>query len=133
MDTDPVAALRAIPLFSGLDDDALTDLAACTTAFEAPAGRVLVGVGQPGAGLFVIGDGEVEVELQGRVVKLGPGAFFGEVSLLVDRPRTGRVRARTNVRCWALSRHEFGRLLGEQPRIAVQMLPVLAARLADAT
>jgi hypothetical protein len=34
--------------------------------FEAPAGTVLVQVGQPGAGLFVIEEGEVEVDLPGR-------------------------------------------------------------------
>jgi CRP-like cAMP-binding protein len=133
MDGDPVTALRSVPLFAGLDDQALADLAACTTSFEAPAGHVLAEVGQPGAGLFVIDDGEVEVELPGRTVALGPGTFFGEVALLTDRPRTARARAKTDVRCWALSRKDFTRLLRDQPTIAVQMLPVLAARLADAT
>ena len=125
------AALTSIPLFAGLDDAALVGLAERTTGFEAPAGHVLVEVGQPGTGLFVIEAGEVEVELAGRVVVLGAGESFGEVALLTDRPRTGRVRARTDVRCRA--RADFARLLVEQPRIAVGMLPVLASRLADAT
>jgi CRP-like cAMP-binding protein len=132
MEAATTDALRAVPLFAGLDDGALGDLAARTTAFEAPAGTVLVEVGQPGAGLFVIEEGEVEVDLTGRVVTLGPGAFFGEVSLLTDGPRTGRVRATTAVHCLALSRNDFDRLLADEPAIAVQMLPILAARLADA-
>jgi len=99
--------LTAIPLFAGLDDEALLGLADRTTPFEAPAGHVLVEVGQPGAGLFVIEAGEVEVELAGRIVVLGPGEFFGEVALLTDRTRTGRVRAKTDVRCWALARADF--------------------------
>jgi len=127
------AALTSIPLFAGLDDAALVGLAERTTGFEAPAGHVLVEVGQPGTGLFVIEAGEVEVELAGRVVVLGAGESFGDVALLTDRPRTGRVRARTDVRCRALARADFARLLAEQPRIAVGMLPVLASRLADAT
>jgi CRP-like cAMP-binding protein len=132
MEAATIDALRAVPLFAGLDDGALGDLAVRTTTFEAPAGSVLVEVGQPGSGLFVIEEGEVEVDLPGRVVTLGPGAFFGEVSLLTDGPRTGRVRATTDIRCLALARNDFARLLADEPAIAVQMLPVLAARLADA-
>ena len=132
MDADPVRALRAISLFADLDDDALTDLAAWTTRVAAPAGTVLVEVGQPGAGLFVIEDGEVMVELAGRTVRRGPGDVVGEIALLTDRPRTARVRARTAVRCWALARRDFARLLEDHPRIAVRMLPALADKLAEA-
>ena len=41
--------------------------------------------------------------------------------------------AKTDVRCRALARADFNRLLAEEPRIAVHMLPVLASRQADAT
>ena len=133
MDTEPERALRSIPLFAGLDDDAMADLAGCMTSFEARAGRVLVEIGQPGSGLFVIQDGEVHVELPGRSVTRGAGDFFGEIALLTDRPRTARVRATTGVRCWALARKDFARLLEEHPTIAVRMLPALAEKLADAT
>ena len=133
MDADPERALRAIPLFASLDDGAMADLAGCMTPFEAPARQVLVEIGQPGSGLFVIQDGEVQVELSGRVVTRGPGDFFGEIALLTDRPRTARVRASTAVRGWALARKDFARLLEEHPTIAVRMLPALAEKLADAT
>ena len=65
MDADPESALRAIPLFASLDGGAMADLAGCMTSFEAPAGQVLVEIGQPGSGLFVIQDGEVQVEPTG--------------------------------------------------------------------
>jgi CRP-like cAMP-binding protein len=133
VDADPESALRAIPLFASLDDGAIVDLAGCVTSFEAPAGQVLVEFGQPGSGLFVIQDGEVQVELNGRVVTRGPGDFFGEIALLTDRPRTARVRATMGVRCWALARKDFARLLEDHPTIAVRMLPALAEKLADAT
>jgi CRP-like cAMP-binding protein len=132
MDGEATEALRALPLFAELDDEALAGLAACTTMFEAPAGYVLVEVGQPGSGLFVIQDGEVQVELPERTVTRGPGDFVGEIALLTDRPRTARVRARTAVRCWALGRKDFVRLLEDHPGIAVRMLPALADKLADA-
>ena len=51
----------------------------------------------------------------GVAVELGPGEFFGEVALLTDSPRNARVRARTDVRCLAISRHVFTLLLDAQP------------------
>jgi CRP-like cAMP-binding protein len=121
------AALTTIPLFAGLDDEALIGLADHTTPFEAPAGHVLVEVGQPGAGLFVIEAGEVEVEVEVGSWFSGSASSSG-VALLTDRTRTGRVRAKTDVRCRALARADLARLLAEQPRIAVHRLPVLAGR-----
>lgn len=124
--------LRALPLFAAVDDDALAAVAAVATVVELPAGHVLIQPGQEGAGLFVIEDGNVTVEIGGRHVECGAGEFIGELSVLVEGLRhTGRVRAATPVRCLAISRHEFSGLLDAHPRLAVNMLPVLARRLAD--
>jgi CRP-like cAMP-binding protein len=127
-----VETLRRIPLFSDIDDGLLARVADVCTEFEAPAGWVLVEVGQPGSGMFVLESGTVEVELpDGRAVELGPGEFFGEMALLSDQPRTARVRAVSDVRCVAISRMDFARLLEEEPKIAAAMLAVMAERLAD--
>jgi CRP-like cAMP-binding protein len=125
--------LRDIPLFAELEDDALERVARVATEFEAAAGHVLVERGQDGAGMFVLKEGTVAVELPGgRTLRRGPGEFFGELALLGSGVRTARVQATTHVRCLALGRSDFARLLEEEPRIAVAMLPVLARRLADA-
>ena len=87
-------------------------------------------VGQPGSGMFVLEEGTVVVELpDGRSWEYGPGEFFGELALLTDHPRHGRVRAKTAVKCLAISRRDFQELLREEPEIAVAMLPKLAARI----
>jgi CRP-like cAMP-binding protein len=126
-----IQMLKRIPIFAEIDDDGLGVIARLATDFQAPAGRVLAEVGQPGTGLFVIEEGTVEVDLpDGTAVELGPGDFFGEVALLTDSPRNARVRARTEVRCLAIERHVFELLLDAQPTIAVKMLPVVARRLA---
>lgn len=131
MDAATPATLRRIPLFAGLDDDELSALAARAGEFTAAAGQVLIEIGQPGSGLFVIEEGEVEVELPGGgAVRVGPGEFVGEIALLTDDPHHARVRAATDVRCLAISRRDFAALLDEHPRVAVAMLPVLARRLA---
>jgi len=124
--------LRALPLFARLTDDALAHLADASTEFEVPAGRVLVEIGQPGAGLFVLQEGRAVVDLpHGGEVELGPGEFFGEMSLLTDDPHSARVRAKTELRGLAIARRDFTTLLAAHPQVAVAMLPVLARRLRD--
>jgi voltage-gated potassium channel len=128
-----VGTLRQIPFFSDLHDHALARIAELSNEFEAPAGWVLIEVGQPGSGMFVLEDGTVEVQTpDGRSWEYGPGEFFGELALLTDHPRNARVRAKTAVRCLAISRMDFGKLLREEPEIAVAMLPKVAERI-DAT
>lgn len=125
--------LREIPLFTGFSDEALARVAEIATEIECPAGTVLAQADDPGSGMFVVEEGTVVVEARGGFHgELGPGEFFGELTLLVpDAHRVARVRAATDVRCLAISRSDFARLLEEEPRLAVAMLPVLARRLVD--
>jgi CRP-like cAMP-binding protein len=124
-----IEKLRSIPLFANLGDRALQRIAELATEFEEPAGWVLVEVGKPGSGMFVLEEGRVVVEPpDGRTWELGPGDFFGELAILTDHPRSARVRAKTPVRCLAISRTDFAKLLEEEPEMAVAMLPKLAER-----
>jgi CRP-like cAMP-binding protein len=125
-----VDKLRGIPLFGGLSEQTLARIAELATEFEEPAGWVLVEVGQPGSGMFVLEEGTVTVQTpDGRGWDLGPGEFFGELALLTDHPRNARIRAKTPVRCLAISRMDLTMLLKEEPEIAVAMLPKLAERI----
>lgn len=126
--------LREIPLFAELSDDALARIAAIGTEIECPAGTVLALPDDPGSGMFVVEEGTVVVEARGgQMIELGPGEFFGELSLLVpDTHRVARVRASTPVCCLAISRADFRELLESEPRLALAMLPVLARRLVGA-
>ena len=99
------ASLRSIPLFEHVGDDMLARIAERGTEFEAASGHVLIEVGQPGAGLFVIEEGTVSVEFPGgRRIELGAGEFVGDLALLTDHPHAARVRAATRVRCRDLAR-----------------------------
>jgi CRP-like cAMP-binding protein len=129
-----IERLRAIPLFATLDAAALERLADISTEVAAQSGQVLTRPNEHGAGMFVVEEGEVAVELRSRTLDLGPGEFVGELSLLVSNSRRiARVRAKTDVRLLAISRADFAALLEREPRVAVAMLPVLAQRLVDET
>ena len=130
MSTDRVAQLRSVPLFGGLDDAALERVSACATEVDVREGLLLAERGQPGSGLFVILDGSARVELPQQSVELGPGQVVGELALLTDEgDRAVRVSAATDMRCLAIRRDDFTRLLEEEPRIAVPLLRAVAERL----
>ncbi len=132
-DAELIASLSKLSLFADLDEPALARIAAVSAPVEAPSGHVLIHPGQEGSGLFVIREGSVVVELGARTIECMAGDFIGELSLLVDGlVHTGRVRATTPVKCIAISRNDFDELLVEEPRIAINMLRVLARRLAEA-
>jgi CRP-like cAMP-binding protein len=125
--------LRGLPLFSRLSDAGLERVAACIGELEAEPGQVLTLPGDPGSGMFVILEGKVKVEARREMYELGPGDFFGELSLLSPgTERVARVRAATGVRCIGLPRDQALALIESEPTLALAMLRELARRLADA-
>jgi len=131
-EADRFEQLRTVPLFAGLSDERLRRVAEAATSFAVEHGYVLAERGQPGSAMFVILDGTVEIDVPNREsLTMGPGEFFGELSLLTDAPRVARVKAVTPVRGLAIGRKVFTELLHDEPGIAVAMLPVLARRLVE--
>jgi CRP/FNR family transcriptional regulator, cyclic AMP receptor protein len=125
-----VEQLKTVPLFSGCSDRELASLATFLREVSFPAGREIVQEGRTGTGLHVIIEGETKVVVGDRTRRrLGPGAFFGEISLLDRGPRTATVVAETPVRTVSLSSWNFRAALKEHPSIAVKMLEELASRL----
>jgi voltage-gated potassium channel len=126
--------LRSVPLFAGLSDAALNRVLATASEHEVSAGHVLIQPDQPGAGLFIIEEGNVVVERQAGPVDLGAGEFFGELALLFEGAvHSLRVHAATPVRFLALARDDFTKLIESEPEVALSMLRVLARRLWHAT
>jgi hypothetical protein len=103
-----LARLRAIPMFAPLAPPTIERLAANLVPVDAPAGAWLVREGELGDRFYVVDEGEVEIEIDGRTVRReGPGSSFGEIALLRDVPRTASVRAVSDVRLLALERDVF--------------------------
>jgi CRP-like cAMP-binding protein len=124
-----IAALKSIPLFEGVSQQSLRGIVRMSSEMEAPAGQVLVQPRTAGSGLFIVEEGTVEVERSGKKIALGPGQFFGELSLLTPTTRTARVRATTAVRCLVIRRLDFRKILESEPRVALAMLEALARRM----
>lgn len=128
-----VEQLKTVPLFSGCSTRELASLGRFLRKVDFPAGRQIVQEGRTGTGLHVIIEGETRVVVGDRTRRrLGPGAFFGEISLLDRGPRTATVVAETPVRTLALSSWNFRAALKEHPSMAVKMLEELASRVRSA-
>ena len=131
---DMVEHLGGVPIFEGCSKKDLQTIARQVREITHDAGYVIATEGDPGAGLFVIGDGEADVTIGGkRVNHLEAGDFFGEMALLDGGPRTATVTATTPITLYALTEWVFRGLLAEHPSIAMRTLETMASRLRGAT
>lgn len=97
----PVSAarMREIGLFGGLDDEVLEQLSATLPRLTLRPGDVVFREGEQGRELFIVLEGEMEVQrrarnaVEVRLALLGPGDWFGEMSVLDVQPRSASVRA----------------------------------------
>lgn len=126
--------IGACPLFRGLDGTGLAAIAALAIEVEYPAQRVIARQGEIGTGFFVVVEGSVQVLRDGAVVaRLGPGEFFGELSVLDGGPRVAQVVADGPTRCLALASWDVERVLRDEPGVALSVLRVVAGRLREVT
>lgn len=129
-----VELLSAARLFDGVDAAGMDRLASVVVEVEVPAGHVIARQGDIGSGLFVLTSGRVRVVRDGRqIADLGPGEFFGELSVLDGRPRTAQVVASEPTTCLALSTWDFESVVRDEPSVALAILRGLATRLRDLT
>jgi CRP/FNR family cyclic AMP-dependent transcriptional regulator len=133
--TQNVDFLATVPLFSGLDRVELERFAEVTREKSYPKGSVILFEDDPGDSLFVVREGRVKVVLigeDGREVILGVlgiGEYFGELSLIDDRPRSAHVIAMEDSNLLVLRREDFRRRVESSPNVAWALLTELSRRL----
>jgi CRP/FNR family cyclic AMP-dependent transcriptional regulator len=126
--------LSEIPLFAQLTPEELGELASLLKLRPFTAGDTIVLVGLAGQEFFLIREGRVAISLpddEGKEVvlaSLGPGHFFGEISLLDGGPRTATASAETDAVLWELGRADFLNFISRHPLVAIQMMTVLGRR-----
>ena len=126
--------LDRVDLFDGVGDVPLAAIAARAVEVEFPASRPIARQGEVGTGFFLIVSGAARVVRDGEeIATLGPGDFFGELSLLDQQPRVATVTAVGPTVCLGIASWDFERLLEEQPRVAIGLLRVVARRLRAVT
>jgi CRP/FNR family cyclic AMP-dependent transcriptional regulator len=104
---------------------------------EFPAGTVLFRDGEPGREMFVIQRGRVEITVRAGAVRkllstLGPGEFFGEMSILNGAPRSASATCVDDCRLLVVDARTFEAMIRQSSEVAARMIQKLAARLAEA-
>jgi len=133
--SEGIALLRALPLFSEVEEADLQRLAGHLIERRFPRDSTIVQEGQPGDYMYVLREGRVKVtKLTGagreKILEiLQAGAFFGEMALLDPPERSASVKTMEPVRVLALSRHDFLDALSRSPGLAMAVIRELARRL----
>jgi len=126
--------LSTIPLFAKLPADERTELEAMLKHQPYPANRPVVWLGEEGNDFYILKHGKAIVSCPDEAGKevvlseLGPGHFFGEISLLDGGPRTATVRTTVDSELMILSRDDFLGFLRRHPDAAIYMLGILGRR-----
>jgi CRP-like cAMP-binding protein len=127
-------SLRTIPLFAAVGDHGLESIADLLIERRLAKHQTIVGAGLPGDYMYVIREGQVKVtKLSGdgreKILELlGPGDFFGEMSLLDNAVRSASVKSLTETRILALSRNDFLKELRKNPDLAMAVIQELTRR-----
>ena len=130
-----IEALRAVPLFRALDDEAANELCELLTTRDVAAGTSLFHRGEPGDAMYLIENGQVRISLKdtdghdATLAEMNDGDFFGEMSLLDGHARSADATTRVDCRLAVLSRADFRSFLRKNPDIALGILTVLTHRL----
>ncbi|HEV7885997.1 MAG TPA: cyclic nucleotide-binding domain-containing protein [Acidimicrobiales bacterium] len=122
--------IGGVGLFTGLNQREVGRVAALVDEIRVEPGQVLCREGRPGSEFFVIAAGRAEATLRAdHLAYLGPGAFFGEMSLLDRGPRSATVTATTPMHLLVLDARSFLGLLADHPAVARKVMRGLAERL----
>ncbi len=122
--------LKKVPLFAGLDNKELQEIARSMRERRFKAGDTVTQEGAGGVGFFVVEEGQADVNVGGESKgSVGPGDYFGEIALINESPRTATLTARTDMLCYGMTPWDF-RPLGEtNSTIAWKLLTAMAEKM----
>jgi CRP/FNR family transcriptional regulator, cyclic AMP receptor protein len=128
-------ALRSVPLFASLDDDAARDLRNLLSEKVVPQNTRLFNQGDTGDAMYLIESGKIRISIRDddkqevTLADLAQGDFFGEMSIIDGRKRSADARVIEDSRLAVLSRPAFLSFVRNNPDVALEMLSALTDRL----
>lgn len=118
-----------IPLFSELSALQIADVMRLLRAQKVDKGTIIAHRGEPAHSMYLIVDGEVEIKLRHRPVRLTTGDFFGEVAALKQSRRSATVVALRPTRLLALDASDLHSLMDREPQLATLIWGAARSRL----
>ena len=125
-----IEALGRVPLFAGCSRKELEFLITRTDEVEVPAGRTLITQGTAADSFYLLLNGEATVRVDGHDRPgLGPGSFFGEISMLDRGPATATVVTSGPSKVMVMSHAQFRDAIRANDQLLSQVMAVMAERL----
>ena len=133
---DRIQFLKTVPFFNELSHRQIKTVSDIVFERNYETDELIFEEGQPGAALFLILDGKVAVEMcrenhTTALAILEKGAFFGEMALLNEAPRSANARSLERTYTLALYRNDLSRLIQRDPQTACQIYRALASMVGD--
>ena len=110
-------SVSKVPFFANLGPAAIADVTHMLRTMDLPARTMIIRRGQQGDCMYFIANGEVEVDLPGKKVALGEGAFFGEMALFGNNKRGANVTTTKVSRLLVLDLVDFRLLMARHPEL----------------
>jgi uncharacterized membrane protein len=130
-------ALRSVPLFASLDNDAARELRSLLTVHEVTVETPLFDAGDSGDAMYLIENGRVRIHVRDTsghdvtLAELAGGDFFGEMAILDGKPRSASATVIEPARLAVLSRDDFLSFVRRNPDVALKMLSAITNRLRE--
>ena len=124
----PEELVEHFPLFAGLLPEQREVLLLHFEPHTSQPGDRIIRAGDQADKVYFISEGEVEVSVKGRRIKLGPGSYFGEMALISGQPRSADVTAMDYSRFATLSRTDFQKFVKRYPDMRDAMAKMAAER-----
>jgi CRP/FNR family cyclic AMP-dependent transcriptional regulator len=134
---DRLALLQKLPLFAELAPEDLEQLAQNLQPRCLHQGQIVFNQGDSGTTLMVVASGQVQIVLQSAdaepvlLKEIGPGEYFGELSLFDDKPRSASAVCGTPVELLELDRNILTEYLRGRPRAVIAILRTMSERLRE--
>jgi voltage-gated potassium channel len=107
-----------VPFFASLGPAAIADVTQILRTIDLPPRTTIIRKGETGDCMYFIASGEVEVDLPGKKVALGEGAFFGEMALLGNNLRSANITTTRVSQLLVLDLVDFRLLMARHPDLA---------------
>jgi voltage-gated potassium channel len=111
-------SVTKVPFFATLGSAAIADVTQMLRTIDLPARTAIIRKDQTGDCMYFIAEGEVEVDLPGKKITLGEGAFFGEMALLGNNLRSANITTTQVSRLLVLDLVDFRLLMARHPDLA---------------
>ena len=128
-------AIRSVPLFASLDDEAAGKLRNLLRVDDVPSNTSLFRAGDKGDAMYLIEQGRVQITITDEdkkqivLAELAQGDFFGEMAIIDGKQRSAHATVMETARLAVLSREDFLSFIHDNPKVALEMLSATFSRL----